>query len=483
MIHVVSVRVGTKYGPEYVAILHDMIGRNLSNAEGVVHWCLTDDPDSLPEGITPIRYNKILPGWWQKVYLFSPKMPWGVGDRILYCDLDVVVTGRLEDLAERKGIIKDWHWPGFNSSVMVWDHGEHFAIWRDFHTSRITAPGKIVPPEVLPKGQVNGGDQEHITVCAPDWPTFPPEWCVTYKDAQTWPPNDCKVVVFHGENAKPHLTAPDSWVRNIWKVGGFTSLPAMKGMNVTHDRALENVRANIERDLEWFTGFPEQKGTLVLVCGGPSMKDNIAEIRAHKQRGAKICTVNNALRYLLDQGLKPDHHVILDARPENVEFLKDAPLGVRYFLASQCDPILFDALKGRDVILWHNGIGDGAELEEIAQGRDKPVVVVPGGCTVGLRALWLAFGSGYRKLHVYGMDSSYHDDAHHAYPQALNDDEETIWIALGEGRYRCAKWMARQASDFQKSYPELRAAGMKIWVHGRGLIPDLWRALKAQEEA
>ena len=27
MIHVVSVRVGTKYTPEYVAILHDMIGR------------------------------------------------------------------------------------------------------------------------------------------------------------------------------------------------------------------------------------------------------------------------------------------------------------------------------------------------------------------------------------------------------------------------------------------------------------------------
>jgi len=199
MIHVVSVRVGTKYGPEYVAILHDMIGRNLSNADDVRHWCLTDDPDSLPEGITAIPHFKILPGWWQKVGLFSPKMPWGVGDRVLYMDLDVVVTGRLEDLAERKGIIKDWHWPTYNSSVMVWDHGEHTLIWDAFHPSRITAPGRLVPPELLPKGQVNGGDQEWISHCAPDWPTFPPDWCVTYRDAQTWPPNECKVVVFHGE--------------------------------------------------------------------------------------------------------------------------------------------------------------------------------------------------------------------------------------------------------------------------------------------
>ena len=61
MINVVSVRVGTKYPIEYVTRLHDGIARHL--AEEQRHWCLTDDPASLPDGITPIPHNPELPGW------------------------------------------------------------------------------------------------------------------------------------------------------------------------------------------------------------------------------------------------------------------------------------------------------------------------------------------------------------------------------------------------------------------------------------
>lgn len=499
MINVVSVRVGSKYDPDYVLKLHDMIARNLSTRDDVRHWCLTDDPHALPDGVTPIPHNRDLPGWWQKVYLFSPDMPWNDGDRVLYMDLDVAVTGRLEDLVETKGIIKDWHWPCFNSSVMVWDHGEHPRVWEWFDPAVIGMPGHL-PANLLPEGQINGGDQEWMTSVhkmaredltmkgrrwLPDpkerWNTFPSDWCVSYADAKLWPPNGSKVVVFHGEANKPHLCPPESWVHDVWKVGGFTSIPEMQGMNVTHELALANVTQNIKLDVEWFTGMPDHRGTLVLVCGGPSMKDHIQEIKDHRKRGAKIATVNNAMRYLLSLGIKPDHHIILDARPENIEFLQDAPEGIRYFLASQCDPSLFAALRHRDVILWHNGIGDGEEIFKLCEGIEKDCIVVPGGCTVGLRSLWLARGSGYTKVHVYGMDSSYSGGEHHAYKQALNDDDATIEVVLGDKRYVCAKWMARQANDFQRAYPQLTGVGMKLWVHGAGLIPDLWRSLRAQE--
>ncbi len=490
IINVVSVRVGEKYSADYVLKLHDMIGRNLSTLDQR-HWCVTDSPDELPFGVTAIPHNPDLPGWWQKVYLFSRDMPWAEGDRILYMDLDVAVTGRLEDLAQTKGIIKDWHWPGFNSSVMVWDHGEHRQVWNRFVPFSATQPIGLVPVALLPPGQVNGGDQEWITATTVGaggaWPTFPPSWCRSYADAVLWPPEGCKVVVFHGEKNKPHLMPADSWVHDVWKVGGFTSLPEIHGMNVTHDAALANVRENIKLDVEWFTGAPETSKTMVLVCGGPSMKDHIRQIKDHKQRGAIIVTVNNALRYLLSVGIKPDRHVILDARPDNIDFLKDAPEGVRYLLASQCDPSLFELMlkeQGRhQVILWHNGLGDGEEITELCEGIDKPCVIVPGGCTVGLRSLWLGFGSGFRKIHVYGMDSSYAGEQHHAYPQALNDADTTIEVVVNHKRYLCAKWMARQANDFQKAYPQLTEMGVKLWVHGTGLIPDLYAAMRKQQEA
>lgn len=482
LVNVVCVRVGTKYGPEYVTNLFDMVVRNLSTHYGEIRfWCITDDPDSLPEGINHIPQDPDLPGWWQKIALFSPANPWEIGERVVYFDLDVAITGRLEDLVGTKGIIDDWHWPCFNSSVMVWDHGEHAIVWDAFDYDTMTAKGPLSHLKIYPKGQINGGDQEWITaIDGENWTPFPAEWCKSYRESRVWPQEHCKVVVFHGEE-KPDTAG--GWVADVWKVGGLTSLPEMKGANTSPEQMLANVAENIKLDVEWFTGAPEHSKTLVLVCGGPSMRNNLKAIKAHKQRGAKIATVNNAMRFLLENGIKPDHHIILDARPENLAFLDDAPEGVRYFLASQCDPSLFAALlksKGKyDVILWHNSVGDGSAIEELTQDIDKPTVCVPGGCTVGLRALWLAWGSGYRKVHVYGMDSSYEEDGqHHAYAQPINDADSHIYVQMAGKTYRCAPWMARQANDFQKSWGELKRCGMKLFVHGTGLIPDMAKHLK-----
>lgn len=476
MINVVSVRVGTKYGPEYVLNLHDGICRHLG--EDQAHWCLTDDPESLPEGVTAIPYNPDLPGWWQKVFLFSPDMPWAGGDEVLYMDLDVCVTGRLEELPH--GIIQDWHWPTYNSSVMRWRHGDHRAVWDVFDRALIDTPSPRLQG-YLPKGEVNGGDQEWITAIS-DWETFPPEWFISYRYAQGWPPEGSKAVIFHG-NPKPH-EIEDGWVPGVWKAGGFTCPPKMDGMNVSADFAYENIRINVERDLPWFLGREDTKGTVVIVGGGPSMKDSLQAIKDHRRRGAKIITVNNALGYLHGRGLTPDVHVMLDAREENLSMVSNAPKNVRYFLASQVHPCVFDALSGHDVTVWHNGMHDGTRLRELVDPwfdegpNQKPVVFVPGGGTVGLRALNMAWLGGYKKIHLYGFDSCYHDGNHHAYAQSLNDGEATMMVAVGGKQYRCAPWMARQAIEFQKNYLELRDQGVRVHVHGRGLIPDMWRNLQ-----
>lgn len=487
MLNVVCVRVGEAYGPEYVTILQNMVARHL---DGVDHafWCVTDDADNLPHGVNVIPANPQMPGWWQKLYLFSGDMPWKDGERVLYFDLDVAITGRLEPMAEGDTpmIIADWNWPGqFNSSVMAWNHGELRDVWERFTPAMMKWES---PPELqglLPKGQINGGDQEWITRTSNGrWATWPEEWCASYRGSATnWMPPGARVVVFHG-HPKP-ADVVSGWVPEVWKKNGLTALPEMRGVNVTLEAILSNICSNVQRDLPWFSGFPRRKGAVALVCGGPSMKDSLTDIRAQKRRGAKIVSVNNALRFLVENGVTPDAHVMLDARPENAEFVRDAPEGVRYFIASQCHPAVLDALEGREVVLWHNGFGDGEALAEIVAPwwETKPVIQIPGGGTVGLRALWLIHESGYRTIHVYGMDSSFEDDAHHAYPQPLNDADGRVIVKFNRREYTCARWMARQANEFQEHYIDLLRLGTQVFTHGRGLIPDMGRALQAQRRA
>lgn len=499
----VCVNVGPKYPMEYVSVLRDSALRHLTESDhDFAFFCLTDRPDELPPGVIPIAADPALPGWWAKLQLFSPDMPWESGQRVVYFDLDVAITGRLEDLVERPGVIADWHWPTYNSSVMVWNHGERSELWTSFRPDRMHRLGSLVPARALPAGQVNGGDQEFITEAAEalhdPWPTFPPEWFVSYRNAHAWPPEGCKAVIFHGQPKPSEII--EGWVPNVWKIAGYTAIPTLTGVNTSEDERLANVRSSVQRDLEWFTGFKDEGKSVAIVCGAPSMKDCLADIRAQKRRGARIVSVNNVWRYLVANGITPDVNVMLDARPQNVEFVKDAPKSIRFLLAGQCHPSVFDALSEHEVVLWHNGYGDNSAIREILapwwddEGPSgKPCLLVPGGSTVGLRSMWLATFSGFRTIHMYGIDGSYAESGeHHAYPQTLNDHEATIEVARGSKRYICSPWMVRQAGEFVETWNDLRnfcdpVTGkpdpVQVFVHGHGLVPDIARDLRAEARA
>lgn len=495
-VHFVAVWVGEKYDRRYIETWLDMVVRHATELDAFSVWAITDRPDELPEGIAPIPANPDLPGWWQKCFLFSPDMPWAEGDRIIYLDLDVVICGRLEPLAERSGIIQDYLWPTYNSSVMSWRHGEHSAIWDTFTPDIMTSPGRLVPKHALPAGTPNGGDQEHVSSVS-RWDVFPTDWFPSYRTCHGGPPAGCIAVILHGQ-PKPHEIT-EGWVPNIWRVGGWTALPKITGANVTYEQIHANVRSAVQRDLDWFSGHPSHSRKAVIVCGAPSMKDHIADIRWHARQGAKIISVNNAWRFLVANGVTPEAHIMLDARPENAAFLKDAPRETTYFLASQCHPDVFDAVADYpNVVVWHNGHAENETLREILDpwwgpGPDqKSCIIVPGGGTVGLRAIWMCAFSGIRTIHIYGMDSSYAASGeHHAYPQALNDGEDVLSVTMGGKTYKCARWMCRQAEEFRETWfqmkgyvqPDGAPAPVKLFVHGQGLVPDMARALRAAERA
>jgi len=50
-------------------------------------------------------------------------------------------------------------------------------------------------------------------------------------------------------------------------------------------------------------------------------------------------------------------------------------------------------------------------------------------------------------------------------------------VVLADKTYTCARWMIRQAMEFQQQVLYLKDRGVKIVAHGSGLIPAMGRLL------
>lgn len=184
------VKVGDKYGDDYVTKLRDGIARHCNRPHDFL--CFTDKP-VVGVQCTDIGYH--LPTWWSKLNLFRLKRP------LIYFDLDVVVTGDLGPLIDWNGfgIIQDWWAPTYNSSVMKLT-GKEWKVWGDF-TSDVMSQFR--------------GDQDYITAEIPGANTFPAEWFPSYKanGCYTAVPEGAMAVIFHGW-PKPHDCG--DWVSQHW---------------------------------------------------------------------------------------------------------------------------------------------------------------------------------------------------------------------------------------------------------------------------
>jgi hypothetical protein len=380
----------------------------------------------------------------------------------LFFDLDTVITGQLDQIASYDGIfatLRDFYRPnGLQSSVMAWQAGGYStAYWETFE--RAGCP--MDDP---------GGDQawlERVYIVPDLLQEKYPDLFVSYKQIKG-PPPKASVVVFHGK-PRPHEVLT-GWVPEVWKVGGLSRVELNAVCNTARDEIMGNVRSAVERDLNWFDfdGLVHD-GHVAIVGGGPSLLDKIDEIRWRQQNGQSIWALNGTAAVLRDHGIWVDAHVILDARPENASFINHK--AAEYLIASQCAPAVFERLDRANVTLWHPHI-DGME-EELSSVKDKPVHLIGGGTTVGLLAMSLAFLRGYRQIHLYGFDSCYQGDEHHAYAQNMNDGERIIDVLFDGQKYRCAPWMAGQADEFQGLAEYMIGQGAVITAHGSGLIPAM----------
>ena len=221
---------GRRYSARYVNVLCHSVRRNLSFRHRFV--CLTDNAKGLDEDIEtfPLIEMPVPKGHrrhpWRKLMAFSPQLSeeYKIHGRVLFLDLDLVITGNLNDLFLCPGrflIIRDWR-RNFrlrkalgictivgNTSVYRFEAGGQSQIWRNYMKD--------------PQGACDDypNEQTFVTRYAKGLQFLPQEWCVNFK-RQIMPswflrgvrmarlPKDSRIVVFNG-TPKPHEVIAGKW--------------------------------------------------------------------------------------------------------------------------------------------------------------------------------------------------------------------------------------------------------------------------------
>lgn len=208
--------------------------------------------------------------------------------------------------------------------------------------------------------------------------------------------------------------------------------------------------------------------SIAIVGGGPSVVDYVDDLRGYDD----IWCVNGALDWLGEHGIIPSGYVVIDPEPIIAGmFLQNPPIETTYYVGSVCHPSTFDALKDRNVVLFHPLMDDMPLVDNKA--------VIGGGPTVLTRAPQLAFNRGYRDVHLYGADSSYENGIHHIYDTPM---DPVIRVSLDDTIYETSGVFLHQVAYFQQILHWFNSKGANFEIHGRGLGPDMLKAKIHTEE-
>lgn len=273
-----------------------------------------------------------------------------------------------------------------------------------------------------------------------------------------------------------------------------TSLLDRNGGRIDRAEVRKRAGETMLRGLPTFKDCDNRSQEWAIVGGGPSINDCVDEIRALKQRGVYIVTVNKSHDWALENGIVPWGHVLLDPKEWVAGYVSRPRNDVRYFVASQCHADTFEALKDYPVYVWHAGQEFDVDGKTISEPGDylrthwptTPWFMLPGPTSVAPRAIHLGAAMApvrVRKFHLFGLDSSRSSGRMHAYSKTEAPDAHSGQImAKHQGRgfvFDTNSHMARQWADFDKFAGEHRAwiadgrlpKGFSLTVYGSGLLP------------
>lgn len=251
-----------------------------------------------------------------------------------------------------------------------------------------------------------------------------------------------------------------------------TNFDVKFGVNVTEGELISNVAQNIRRPIPQVMPHAVRNDELLIVGGGWSVEETFDELLELHWQGNYIMALNGAGNYLMSKNVKPSIQTVLDARAVNSVFVETPIPLCKYFLASQCDPSLFDLCEGRDTYIFHTDHADTKAGKIIQTYYNNRASLTTGGSTVGLRAISLAYTLGFRKIHLFGIDSCYKGDKHHSYEQHWNNADPVTTTTVEGREFICSVWQIEQIKDFTQ-FIAATNFDFALNIHGDGALAHI----------
>jgi SAM-dependent methyltransferase len=300
------------------------------------------------------------------------------------------------------------------------------------------------------------GEQLHMTVRPFDW------WLEKFRDLQ------CNI---HWTNKSQYGA--------LFYVSAFATAADMQKvstLNVEDQTIYDNVLANLRLNLQEVCPHDTQDIEIMVLGGGPSLKDFEHEIWKKRQDGMYVITTNGAYNWCLEHDIKPSAQIVVDGREFNKRFVEPVMSNCRYLMGSQCHPSIAASLPKDQTLLWHAGaspkVRDAIDAYVMESGANREWYPIYGGSTVMLRAIPLLRTLGFRKMHIYGFDSCLRGEEHHAYTQTENDGQRIVEVVVGGRKFYCTSWMWEQAHEFM-GLTRMIAEVCDLEVYGDGLIAHI----------
>ncbi len=248
---------------------------------------------------------------------------------------------------------------------------------------------------------------------------------------------------------------------------------------IEKQRLRDNIEANLKRPLPRFVGranFCQVKpGPIAIVSSGPSLRETINDLRDFEV----VLTCGSAHDFVVKAGIIPTYAVVCDAGKEDKGNLSLPNDKTTFLLASQCDPGLFEHLKGHKVEMWHyRGQATSTESPEDEAALLKGEPSIGWGSTVTLNAITLSLMMGYQHMHFFGFDGCYGDYglASHCGPIAGGLDYEKMPVQVGpEKRVFITNLnLLNQVEQFFRIM-EIDGRFFHVTLHGDGLTAEMVR--------
>ena len=226
MKQIVCMKWGTLYGADFVNKLYAMVRRNITGDFRFV--CLTDDRRDINPDIECMECPAVRgPDYWRntgwrKISLWADKLPGMEGDW-LFLDLDVVITGSLDDFFEFEpgadfAVMQNWTQSGQNignTSVYRFRVGSHPHLLADLEENFESVMHRYRNEQTFVSREIG------------DVTFWPDEWCLLFKvhcippmPVRWWKPPalppGAKIVAFPG-SPKPSDAAIGKWPAKSYK--------------------------------------------------------------------------------------------------------------------------------------------------------------------------------------------------------------------------------------------------------------------------